>query len=510
MKDEKFQKNESEDVIGVSGNTPITREFSNKFESSICIDYLTFSFPFSFKENFLNFKNIGSNEDKEILYTLFRLLILDPEKAEVLNYGTKGYQYGLKWTVPVQFVGETHPATRFDYWLRLNNSPLGCFELTGNCCRDFERRCAESNIKADDAYKRLFDYILNCGGSISRLDIAFDFFNLKKDDPFLYFYNKIMNCEFSSPIQDIEPDFKFNDNGDFRTYKKQVIHLGAINGKVSAEIYNKKLQQEAIKKEVDAQSWIRFELKFKDTKADSLVAHMLSCWNTKDKYLTEVLKYYFNFKYKPKCNEDVFVKNSTRRKWITDPFWDEITGNDIGRNKVVNMFLKETTITAKAYYIKNDYKKFLATLYYAYGASGFERIIKETLKEGSYDVLEADTMAIVNFHRKKNKLDEIDDKFIFAKRDELTNDLEQTKDDIYSFDENGEIFRKNEDIITPLKKVEQRKSVLGEINKYKNTKEFRFFIWALKTEFGKVFDDKDPEELKVKINRLIDEVKNYE
>lgn len=509
MDEEKFQKNEREQSIGVLGNTPIGREFSNKFESSICFDYLSFTFPFTFKEHYSNFMTNGKPEDKELISTFFHLLILKPDEAELLSYGTKGFQYALKWKVPVEYVGETHPATRLDYWLRLNDLQLGCFELTGNCCRDFERRCAEDGLDADESYLKLFDFILNCGGSISRLDIAYDFFNLKKDDPFLYFYNKIMNCEFNSPIQDVEPDFKFNDNGDFRTYKKQVLHLGSINGNVSAEIYNKKLQQEAIKKEVDVNSWIRFEIKLKDTKADSIVAHLISCWNNKDNYLTEILKYYFNFKVRPKCNEDLFVKNSTRRKWKTDPFWDEITGENIGRQKIVNMFLKETSITAKAYYLNNNYKKFIATLYYAYGPNGFNRIVNDAIKEGSNDVLEANTLSLINFHRHENKLDLIDDEFILEKQNELKEDLESTKDDIYSITEDGEVFKRNDDIMSPLnvEKSKQKKSALSEINKYRNTKEFRFFVTALKKELGTDFDKLSPEDLNVKINKLIKEAK---
>ena len=509
MIDQKFQKNDTEQRGGVLGNTPLSREFNNKFESSICFDYLSFTFPFSFKEHYSSFNTSATPEDKELITMFFNILILKPNEAEILNYGTKGFQYGLKWQVPVQFVGESKPATRLDYWLRLNDLQLGCFELTGACCRDFERRCANKGLDADEVYLKLFDFIFNCGGSISRIDIAYDFFNVKKEDPFLYFYNKIINCEFNSPIQKINPDFCFCDNGDYRTYTKQVIHLGSINGNVSAEIYNKKLQQEALKKEVDVNSWIRFEIKLKDTKADSIVAHLISCWNNKENYLTEILKYYFNFKVRPKSNNDYFVKNTTRRKWKTDPFWDEITGENIGRQKIVNMFLKETTITAKAFYIKNEYKKFLATLYYAYGPSGFELILKETIKDGSFDVLEANTLSLINFHRHENKLDQIDDSQILETQDVLKQSLETSKDDIYSVTEDGEIFKTNEDILIPLKidKSKQKKSALSEINKYKNTKEFRFFISALKKELGTDFDELDPETLIEKINQLIKEAK---
>ena len=175
------------------------------------------------------------------------------------------------------------------------------------------------------------------------------------------------------------------------------------------------------------------------------------------------------------------------------------------------MFLKETTITAKAFYIKNEYKKFLATLYYAYGPSGFELILKEAIKDGSFDVLEANTLSLINFHRHENKLDQIDDSQILETQDVLKQSLETSKDDIYSVTEDGEIFKRNEDILIPLKidKSKQKKSALSEINKYKNTKEFRFFISALKKELGTDFDELDPETLIEKINQLIKEAKEF-
>lgn len=489
------------------GNTGVSREICHLFQSSIVIDYLTFTFPFGFKDIFENFSRFSETEDRDHFKGLCRFLRLDEKEAEIRHFGHGAYTYGLDWAVPVQYVGESKPVTTFDYWNKRDNAKSARLEMTGNCCRDFERRLHESGVEnMDEAWEHLLAYIGDgLGGGVSRIDIAFDFFNVPMDDPFMYFYNKIMNCEFNSPISKINPDYSFDDWGDARTFDVQILKLGGKGSSVQAEMYNKKLQQESRKLNVFVDNWIRFELKFRDERAKSLVYHLLQNWDRKDEYLVSILKLYFNFKERPKCNKDTFVPNSTRRHWKTDPVWEEMVGT-LHNQKIENVFKHESTITGQAVYLSGMQAQNIARVYHAYGSNGWQKIFQKILAEGTSKI-DASGLALINYHRSiVNSQDELTEDDLKNFVDDLDAVLDDEEDDSYLVDENGCVMKTYGDLLASIDPGKDRPSTPDRLRTYEKRKTLYYLIRKLKDEFYSGIDKYSSDQLKDIINSMIDQI----
>lgn len=488
------------------GNTGVGREISS-FQSSIVIDYLTFTFPFGFTDIFENFPILSEMEDRHRFGQLLRFLELNMKEGEIRHYGHAAYTYGLDWAVPVQYVGESKPVTTFDYWNKRDNSKTARLEMTGSCCRDFERRVDESGDRdMDKRWEHLLAYIGDgLGGGVSRIDIAFDFFNLPLDDPFMYFYDKILNCEFNSPISKIHPDYTFDDRGDSRTFDVQILKLGGKTSSVQGEIYNKKLQQESRRLNVAVKNWIRFELKFRDEKAKSLVYHLLRNWDKKDDYLTSILKLYFNFKERPKCNKDRFVQNSTRRHWKVDPFWEQMVGT-LHNQKIENVFKHESTITGEAVYLSGMQSQNIARVFHAYGQNGWQKIFQKILAEGTSKI-DASGLALINYHRSivnaQEELTEDDLKNFVSDLDAI---LDEEEDDSYLIDENGSVMKTYGDLLASIDPGKARPSTPDRLRTYEKRKTLYYLIRKLKDEFYSGIDKYSSDQLKDIINSMIDQI----
>lgn len=495
MKNSNFNKkfDGSELGIGALGKAPITIEVDYKFKSSICVDYLTFSFPFDFTENITNLEN-APDVDKRRFYNILTDLKLEYKSGEPSKSGTKGFMYGMTWAVPVQYVGDKNPATRFDYWLRFNNLKIGCFEMSGGCCRDFERRCLAESLDADAQWRNLLDNVyFKYQGSASRIDIAFDFYNIDLEDPFMYFYQKIFNCEFTSPIRSFSPSITFKDDADSRTYKAQIFHIGDSSGSVSAVFYNKKLEQAHQHNYIECKNWLRFEIRFKDKQADNLVAGLLRNWESKDTYLVGILKKYFDFKVRPQKNKDLFVKRNTRYNWKTDPLWDEMT-NSIIKKTLINQFESESSIKGKAHYLTNYQKKVLTSLYLANGPTGFKQILKNALAIGCSD-LDNNDFNRINYHRDKLSMDDITIEDVNSLIDQLNKELEDERYDPVVINDNGEVVVKKDDFLLGLDAKRQQIYPEEEFKKYEKKKNLNSLIATMKDYFKTHYDDFTEEEV---------------
>ncbi len=482
------KKNETPELGTLAlGNASVTIEVDYKFKSSICVDYLTFTFPFDYIEHISNFENT-KEEVKVRFYEILNDLKLDFKSGEPAKCGTKGFMYGMTWAVPIQYVGDKNPSTRFDYWLRFNNLKIGCFELSGGCCRDFERRCSAEELNVDSSWRNLLDNIyFKYHGSASRIDIAFDFYNIDLEDPFMYFYNKILNCEFSSPIRSFSPSITFKDDGDSRSYKAQIFHIGEMTGSVSAVFYNKKLEQAHQNNFVECKNWLRFEIRFKDEKADNLVSGLLKNWESKDIYLVGILKKYFDFKIRPKKNKDVFVKRNTRYNWTTDPIWEEMT-NSVFKQTLVNQFERESSIKGKAHYLTNYQKKVLTSLYLANGPVGFKQILKNALAIGCSD-LDNNDFSRINYHRDKLSMNAITLQDVDALIDDLNKELEDEAYDPVVINDEGEVVVKKEDFLFGLEAKRQQIYPAEEFKKYEKKKNLNSLISIMKDYFKTEYDN---------------------
>lgn len=384
------------------GNTPIDGEFSHLTHTEYSIDYLTFSFPFEFNQPLASIK-LDCPGLKNYLILLDALNLRSDLVED--SFGTKGFSHGYKWPVPVTYCGAKNPCTRFDYFLKQNSMKIGCFELSGACCRDFERRYTERHncSDVDAGWYYLFSSIIACDGAPSRLDVAFDIFNPDSEHQFDYYMRKIIGSEFSSPIGMLEVNTQFDDRLNF--YKKQVLTLGASGSSVRICIYNKKLEQEAQGLTVFNDSWIRIEIRFYDEKAKSVIAELVNNWDDRYKYLVGVLKHYLQLKIRPNSNLNNWNSRKLRQKWKTDPYWESLF-EDVDKKKIANIYEKTSTVQAKKSYLYQNYNRFLTILLLALSDKNFNEYQTAIFSKG-FEALKPGDIEKINYFRTSNNLKEL-------------------------------------------------------------------------------------------------------
>ena len=405
--------------------TPLNSQ--NQF-SKVCIDWFQCTVPMP--RNFLSkvqdydYSKLDYDEVKKIdKFELLRndssqnfllmLKYLNLDLNDALEHcGFFGYKKGLRW--PFQNIAGTKETegTLFlydggDNTNNLKGESTGLFQLSGNACRDFERRFGE---KAIDSWKRLFsDYIFNYSAKATRIDIAIDIFDSELTLDWIK--DKLDNQLWTGPFH----NYSINYEVDSLTLekKKYIILLGTFNSNCFCEIYDKKLERESKDLYTDKKSWIRFEFRFKQDKAQNMLLNMLENWDSDEqliKYLIGFMENFIQFRINPdkgKYSKLPFtksIKKHTRSNWDLDPLWTSIT-SECGSAVFTNYYKFEQNITRKANYVRRSVAKILSTLYFG-NPIYFDLFIREGIIKG-LEKLNKNDLRIINEKRKKLGLEEL-------------------------------------------------------------------------------------------------------
>lgn len=474
---------------GGMGNTPldgVVPAFSHNFETAYTFDYFTFSFPFPFQKPLAGVQ--PTDPGLTDFYSLLTALHLKYDLIEE-SCKTKGFRYGYSWSVPVKYVGMKHPATRFDYYLEPNKKELGCFELSGACCRDFERRYSEQHCtdELDFAWYNLFSTVIDCSGNPTRLDVAFDIFNADPDHRFMYYMDKLIHSEFNSPIGIVHPDYIFDDR--LNTFTKQVVTLGGEKSKVKICIYNKKLEQEAQNLICVYDSWIRIEIRFYNKKAQEIVAGLVSDWENRYEYLVGVLKNYLQLKNRPNQSQSAWISRKVRTKWQPDSYWQSLF-MDTDKKKIANLFQKTTSIDAQRAYLMENYNRFLTMLSLAMDPKEMN-LYKAHLISKGFENLKPGDLEKINYFRSRNNLRELSE-------DELLDRLTDVEIDKAKAMEDPSAIKALEHL-----EVEKADRLKVVFSKYKKNKNKNLFFREFMHAVGDDFDEMTDEELREQFEALL-------
>ena len=383
------------------GNTPLNTENENIPVYKIGFDYLTFTFPF----------NGHSQDDDAKLSSILKLLKLEPEHSNKLDHGFYGYRKCVEWPCEIKSLKES--STKFLYDAELNNSkridkdnpqinkitPTACFELTGDACRDFERRAGE--LMPDYWFKTFDELFFKYEAKFSRFDLCIDLFN--SPISILDILRAHNEQRISTPLH------KFTQNiveSKFGEYDEISLYIGSLGADVCINIYDKKLERSQVGYDVNFNSWYRIEFRFRHDKATNIILNLLKVHHEQGsigEFVSSLLLRYLDIKDIPlsgkeySCNER--ISKDTIRKWETNNTWLEVLGGPQKAN-VINFYLHESKIVKIANWEKRSVSKANLKLYLSDPAS-YKAMINEMLLLGYEKKLSNSDIKVINEYRKE-------------------------------------------------------------------------------------------------------------
>lgn len=443
------------DLWGV-GNTPPNPEISKNFTAKIGFDYLTFSIPF-------NEKNLNDwNKFKAIC----ELLKLDPNGGETLERGFYGYRKSVRWQNEVNSHSVGYTTFMYDSAIANSNRvdentkdvyqvDTACFELSGDCCRDLERRynCGD---KMCDCWFKIFDkLIFEYQAKISRFDLCIDLFN--SSFKIQEFYNAVQEQRLLTPLRKFSYKISQVSYGRFDEYS---LYFGSLGSDVCINIYDKKIERENLNLFVDAENWYRVEFRFRHDIAHNVVLNLMQKFNKEKNiapYVSELLHSYIDIKVYPKNRNTIkdgeIISKDRIRKWKSDERYLEIVGST-AKSRVYNFLSYESSIVRNARWIDNSVEKTLAKLYLSCPRKeNFYIFLLEKVMSG-LDKIERKDLNLVNSFCKNKGFDffkeyeliknhKIDPKkyseFLIFCKNELGFDLEKHLEIADDFDFKGKI-----------------------------------------------------------------------
>lgn len=264
----------------------------------IIIDYLSGTFP-------LILVGDESERTKVLEYVdAFReFLGLDNCQIEESSHALNNfrYQYVFSDFIVLRLAG---PVNEFGY--------KTCqIELKGEGCREFER------LRPDYKWTDLFYFLMEFNTNFKRLDLTIDDYSgkeIKLKDVF----NKIKNGLYTSIFKS-EPKY----HGMIET--GLTIDLGSRNSQVELCIYDKYKQQKNLGKDVDADYWTRYEMRFRQDKANSIIYDLMENYINDEieiygldlkRFATKTLYGILDLKVGNNANRAHQKKKDTDPKWL--------------------------------------------------------------------------------------------------------------------------------------------------------------------------------------------------
>lgn len=388
------------------GNTPLNNEINEKFKVKIGFDYLTFTIPFDESNTY----------DFEKLNEICKMFKLDDNLKECHLRGFYGYRKMFSWQNQVN--SHSISSTKFLYDSPVCNSnrideenvvhllKTGCFEFSGDCCRDLERRY---NKEMPSKWFDIFDsLIFTYRAKISRFDLCIDLF----DCPFTIqeIYEAYEHNLLLTPLHKFTSHITESSNGIYDEYS---LYLGSMGADVCINIYDKKIERESINLFVDCENWYRIEFRFRHEKAQNIVLNLLKEFhdnNSISDYVSKLVLSYIDIKCIPDKSKfnykdlDISISKNTMRNWPSNEKWINIIGST-SKAKVINFYKYESSITRNANWIQSSVAKTLAKLYLT-NKEYFYTFIKMGVHDG-LERIESKDLKIINDFLESHGLEKI-------------------------------------------------------------------------------------------------------
>lgn len=294
-------------------NTPPRTRFNN-----ILIDYLTFTWTSDGKD------------DSGLQSDLIKLLNI--KIGEICDNDHKalyGYKTSIKWGLHILFQNG----------LKLQDGRTSSMlQLSGQAVRDLEKR----NVNFLD----LFIYVIRTNGRCVRFDLAYDDFNGDHCDIFKIL-DYVVKYSYVSSIDTVKIHLELSKNS--RVKKGSSLTFG--KSKVVLQIYDKKLERLANHYDVWTDFWHRYEMRFKDDIAHTVLHDFIEILKSND-YENKLIKFYFGRLYQildiKEFSDNVNISEVPTVKW-----WSDFLG-DYSKIEIRSQFKTESTITSKRKWILNS------------------------------------------------------------------------------------------------------------------------------------------------------------
>ena len=267
--------------------------------TSIKIDYLSVTFPLVFLP--------GDNELFNVHETVRMIAnYMNVRNFEVakMDYATNRfkYQYQLGQYITLRLAGPVNDLG--DKTVQL--------ELKGEGCRDFERRNPEKS------WVNFFMFLSQLNAKFRRIDIAIDDFSGDVITmPWLL--EKLKNRYYTSIFNSGYRPIGTPESG-------MPISFGTHQSYIELCIYDKLVQQKLLKKLVDHEYWVRYEMRFRADKAEQVILALFERYRNADEemYGIELQKFACEQLYRIlDVKEDNNYSKADQKKVKTDGKWLE-------------------------------------------------------------------------------------------------------------------------------------------------------------------------------------------
>lgn len=246
------------------------------------------------------------------------LNILHTNNFEKIIVYDEGIEFG--------FGGKTMNVCEIDNHIKkkvLAERPTCVFELSGKGCRKLE----SLGINLLSMLERLYE-IPGC--RCTRFDFALDAIN--SNFSMFELQNLLLSDrrQWTGTYQRARAINDYQVSGESLIKKGNTIQFGSKASTSQFNIYDKKEERiENAGIQIDADSWIRFELQsFKD-KADRLVKTMIIYLkeNSYNQFVVSLIKKHINIKICENINNDPNFRPGKVKTWPTLPKWDDLLGD---------------------------------------------------------------------------------------------------------------------------------------------------------------------------------------
>ncbi|MBQ6783478.1 MAG: replication initiation factor domain-containing protein [Acholeplasmatales bacterium] len=221
----------------------------------IIIDYLSLTFPL----------DLSGDENERVkaitLVDIFKdFFKLDECQIEECKYSVNNYRY--------QYIFSNYIYLRIAGPQNDFGEKTCQLELRGEGCREFER------LLPNITWYQFIMFLLNFSPTFKRIDVTID--DLSGEEMKLdYLFNKIKNGYYTSVFKSEPKYYGMLDQG-------LTINLGSRKSMIELCIYDKLFQQKSLGKPVDYNYWTRYEMRFRQDKANSVILSLLDNYKKED------------------------------------------------------------------------------------------------------------------------------------------------------------------------------------------------------------------------------------
>jgi len=256
-------------------------------------------------------------------------------------YATNNFKY--------QYVLSDFITLRFGGPLNDFLEPTWQIELKGEGCREIER------LKPDSNWYDFFIFLIGFGLSLKRLDVTIDDY-LGNEITIFDIFEKAKKKQYTSIFRAKPTYHGIPEDG-------LTIDFGSRTSFTELCIYDKKKQQEYLGNRVDYDYWVRYEMRFRQKKAEAVLLDLIKNYKNLDipvyglnlqDFAEKALYATIDFK------EENNYSEHDQSKAETDPRWKTFVG-DIKKGKLPSPDLKKSTYESAYNYIMPKAKNILLT-----------------------------------------------------------------------------------------------------------------------------------------------------